>query len=127
MRIFGSTIILAAICMSPAAICNEWHKHELRARAEEAGRALVFEYIRTPNEQLKIVSAYAQTDGTICVEFVDQGGDPATIEYDGAVFHNDRRRTFLYGIDEDEFNESCSDDGTNLLPEVERGVAKGAQ
>lgn len=106
MKFFATTIVATALLTSPAAVQDFWQQHQLNARAE-AGRALAFEYVRTPNEQLNIVSAYAQTDGTICVILTSQGADPASVRFDYAVFYDDKHRTFEYGLERSDFNGLC--------------------
>jgi hypothetical protein len=127
MKFFAATIVATALLTSPAALQDFWQQHKLNARATEAGKALVFEYVRTPSEQLHIVSAYAQTDGSICVILTSEGPDPASVRFDYAVFYNDKHRTFEYGLDKSDFNGRCEGTaaGSNLLPAVERGVQKG--
>src|SRR5271167_1517470 len=105
MKFFaGTTIIAAAILTSPPAFIAAWDRHSLNARAEEAGRFLAREYERTPSEQLLIVSAYARR-GDTCVEFTDQGADPASVVYGWAIAHSDG--TVEYNLDQDEFAERC--------------------
>lgn len=131
-KIFGPTIIVAAICMSPGAIADAWQHHRLDARAVRAGKALNRAYVRTESETIHIASAYA-FDGKICVTLSASGpafqsGDEASTEMAYAVFNADGQ-TYRYNLNRDEFDESCegaSAAGINVLVAVEHG-AEGAR
>jgi hypothetical protein len=124
VKMFCATIIATALLTSPAVVANLRQQHGLNARAEEAGRALQGTYVRTDEESIHIVSAYAWR-GDICVVFVDQGAMRIP-EYNFAIFHNDAHHTFNYSIKEEEFTETCQGAaaGINLLPAVERGTGQ---
>jgi hypothetical protein len=127
MKFFAATIVATALLTSPAALQDLWHQHEMRARAEEAGRILRNIYVRTDAEKIHVVSAYAEPDGQICIEITDQGGDPASVEYDWIIARRDHR--IEYNLDRDDFENRCEGAaaGENVLPAVERGTTKRVQ
>lgn len=127
MKVFGLSLIAAAVLMSPGAISNEWHRHQLNARAEEAGRLIAHEYRRTASEKVHVVYGYAE-HGLICAVFTNEGADPASVRYAEAAW-DPTKRELEYSMSTERWNEVCPDDGTrlNVTPAVEDGVAKGAQ
>jgi hypothetical protein len=114
------SILAAVLLYEYAALASSWNHLQEEKRAFVAGRQLRAFYVRTPSEKLKIASAYAQTDGTICVELTSEGPNPALIEYDWAIAHRDGRIEY----NQDEFAERCqgADAGANLLPTVEKAA-----
>lgn len=117
-----ATLAAAVLLYEYPALASSWSRRAEEKRALAAGRQLRALYVRTPSEKLKIVSAYVQTNGTICVELTSEGPDPALIEYDWAIAHSDGR--IEYNLDQADFAERCqgADTGANLLPAVERGA-----
>jgi hypothetical protein len=111
-----------AVIVSGCRYASSWNRRDEEKRAFAAGRQLRALYVRTPSEKLKIVSAYAQPDQTICIAFVNQGPLAESIEYDWAIAHRDG--TIQYNLDQDNFVECCqgADAGANLLPMVESGA-----
>jgi hypothetical protein len=120
VRLFAGSVILTAAFLSPAPIVQAWNRHVLNVRATHAGKMLVYEYVWTPQERVRVVDAFAK-NGRICLEFTTEGANPESIRWDHAFL--DRDGVFQYGVDEDEFADVCSDtDKISVLPEVERVV-----
>ena len=116
-----STLAAVVLHLGLPPLASSWHHLDEQKRAVAAGRQLRALYVRTPSEKLKIVSAY-NWKGNLCIEFVDQGPRPESIEYEWAIAHSDG--TIEYNLDQDDFAERCqgADAGANLLPEVESGA-----
>ncbi len=131
MKIFGPTVIAAAVLMSPGAITEAWQQHQLNARAFRAGEALSGVYIRTESESIHIASSYAFS-GKICVALslsgpAFQSGDESAKDMSYVVFDSDGH-SYRYNLSHSEFDGECGGASSriNILRVVERG-AQGDQ
>ncbi len=113
MKTFGPAIMAAAVPMSPGAITEPWHQHQLNARAHCAGEA-------PESVSIHIGSACA-FNGKICVALSSslpafQSGDEAATTMAYVIFDTDSHAK-RYNLDRSEFDESCegASAGINVL------------
>jgi hypothetical protein len=104
----GAKIVLVAFLSAVGiwAAVGVWQRHSIEKRVRTAESTVEDAMMLTPEDNFKIISATADREGTICLEYTSH--DARRVDDIGYAIYERGETRVRYGMDADAWNDRCS-------------------